>query len=155
MMDYINKIVLDRRKEIPFIIFGTFLITFLIARILGNAVHPQGGEAQFLDFVKPVVINGNYIHHFTWGIILLAVAGFWSLTDAVKLHVRLVSILYGVGLALVMDEFGVLVTLDKNAYWNRGSYDAIIVTTFLLLCALYFSQFWGIMGKFFRAVFKR
>lgn len=142
----INRLFLKHRHEIPFLIFFSFLITFILARIISYSVH-YNIVPDFLFFVKTVYIQGYHIHHFNFGIILLIIAGFLSLVDSMRSHVRLIAILYGVGLALIVDEFGLLITLNQDAYWGRRSYDAVMVMGLILLNAVYFRSFWRIMGR--------
>lgn len=158
----LDQLILNRRREIPFIIFFTFFVTFVITRVIAYSIHLEI-VPDFLFFIKTIYINGYHIHHFNFGIILLAMAGYLSLTDVVRTHVRKIAIIYGIGLSLIADEFGLLVTLQKDAYWYRGSYDAIIVTTVILLNIVYFGRFWKVMGgtvkklcsrQFWRGVFK-
>lgn len=146
LVKLIDKIILSRRKEIPFLIFFAFLVTFAIARSIAYSIY-YDVVPDFLFFVKTIYIRGVHIHHFNFGIFLIAVAGFISLTDTIRKHVRGVALLYGVGLALIMDEFGLLVTLNQDAYWGRRSYDAIIITGVILLNIVYFRGFWKIMGS--------
>ncbi|MEK9132993.1 MAG: hypothetical protein AAB606_04790 [Patescibacteria group bacterium] len=145
LAELIDKIILSKRKEIPFIVFFAFLVTFAISRSVAYSIY-YDVVPDFLFFVRTIYIRGIHIHHFNFGIILIAVAGFISLTDTIRKHVRGVAILYGVGLALIMDEFGLLVTLNQDAYWGRRSYDAIIITSVILLNIVYFRGFWKIMG---------
>lgn len=150
----IHDFILSRRKEIPFIIFFAFLITFVIARAAAYSIH-YNVVPEFLFFVKTVYIKGYHIHHFNFGIILLAIAGFLSLIDSLRSHIRKIAILYGIGLALIMDEFGILVTFEKDFYWTRRSFDAVILTALILLNIVFFGRFWKVMGGKIKKVFKR
>src|SRR3990167_9577071 len=121
----LNAFIFKRRKEIPFIIFFTFLVTFFIARLISYSIH-NDVVPDFLFFIKTVYIKGYHIHHFNFGILLIVIAGFMSLVDNFRSHVRKIAVLYGIGLALIVDEFGLLITLQQDAYWGRRSYDAVI-----------------------------
>lgn len=143
---FLTSLFLKRRKEIPFIIFFTFLVTFSVARIIAYSIY-FNMVPRWLFFIKTIYVKGYHIHHFNLGIAILIIAGFLGLVDAARRHLRLISILYGIGLTLVMDEFGLLVTLDKNVYWTRASYDGIIFTAVILLNAVYFRGFWKVMGR--------
>ncbi len=151
---FLTSLFLKRRKEIPFIIFFTFLITFSVARIIAYAINlnmvPRG-----LFFIKTIYVRGYHIHHFNFGIAVLIIAGFLGLVDAARHHLRLIAVLYGIGLALIMDEFGLLVTLDQNVYWTRASYDGIIFTSVILLNVVYFRGFWKVMGRAVKNVVAR
>ncbi|MFA6521252.1 MAG: hypothetical protein WCT53_02610 [Candidatus Gracilibacteria bacterium] len=150
---FLKRIIFDRREEIPFMIFFSFLVTFAIARTVSYSIYFDI-VPDFLFFVKTIYIKGNHIHHFNFGIILISLAGFFSLTDTVRKHVRSIALLYGVGLALIMDEFGLLVTLNQDVYWGRRSFDAIIITGLILLNIVYFKGFWMVMGRRFKKILK-
>lgn len=154
LKNLLNNVIFSRRKEIPFIIFFSFLITFGATRIVVYSIH-NNLVPDLLFFVKTVYIRGYHIHHFNFGIVLLVIAGFFSLVDAARNHVRKTAILYGIGLALITDEFGFLVTLNANAsaYWSRQSYDAVITIGFLLLNIAYFGRFWKVMGNKIKRLF--
>lgn len=148
----LDQLILNRRREIPFIVFFTFFVTFLITRVIAYSIHFQV-VPEFLFFVKTIYIRGYHIHHFNFGIIILIFAGYLSLTDTIRTHIRKIAVLYGIGLALIVDEFGLLVTLEKESYWNRGSYDAAIVTLLILLNSAYFARFWKVMGGKVKSLF--
>ena len=148
----IEKVILSRRKEIPFIIFFSFLVTFFIARVIAYSIHTDT-VPDFLPFLQTVYIKGYHIHHFNFGIVLLAASGFLSLIAGVRQHVRKIAVLYGVGLSLIADEFGLLVTLNSDVYWNRRSYDIVILIGFVLLNIVYFRRFWLVMGGRIKRIF--
>lgn len=141
----IHNLFFNRRKEIPFIIFFSFFVTFILSRIIAYSIH-KDVVPDILFFVRTVYVKGYHIHHFNFGIIILAVAGFLSLVDAARSHVQKIAVLYGVGLALIADEFGLLVTLNQDVYWGRRSYDAVILIALVLLNIIYFKRFWRVAG---------
>lgn len=140
----LNYLIFERRKEIPFLVFATFLITFGLSRLMVylifNGILP---EWLMLD------ISGVHIHHLNYGIFFLAISGFLSLNN--KNHPNLtyiLAIIYGLGLGLAFDEFGMWLHLEDN-YWIRQSYDAIIFISALFLNIVYFPHFWEKMGREF------
>ncbi len=86
-------------------------------------------------------VRGVHIHHLTYGIFLLAIAGFLSQNSEGPKYKTKIAILYGAGLALSFDEFGMWLRLQDN-YWVRQSYDAILIILSLLINIVYFSNFW-------------
>ena len=127
-MNIIRKIESKERKGILFIIFFSFLITFVIARSFVWATHQE----------VHLLIRGYTIHHAIIGILILAVVGGIALTF--KGGEAILSIFYGVGLGLTADEFGFLVSWGD--YWNRISYDIVLIITLILLNAIFFYEFW-------------
>jgi hypothetical protein len=114
----------------------SFFITFLAARLLVASITHHIGPFGY------VVVGGRHIHHLVWGILLLLVCGYATLAEAgtsdtpVSIFVsRLLSIGYGVGAALTLDEFAIWLNLDPEAYWSsqdRESIDAVILFGALL-----------------------
>lgn len=107
----------------------TFLTTFALSRLTVYLV---------IDKILPnlfLTIRGVHIHHFTYGVVILAVVGLFLLvrrpTPGSTLF-TLLNIAYGAGLGLTFDEFGMWIRLEDN-YWIRQSYDAIVIVTLLLL----------------------
>ena len=119
-----------KSQDVNFWVLFAFLPTFIVSRLI---------VYNFPDLF--LLIRGVHIHHLTYGITLLAVAGLWSL-NSVAWHQKIWSaILYGVGLALAFDEFAIWIRLDDD-YWVRQSYDAVIIITVLLINIVYLSFFW-------------
>ena len=59
-----------------------------------------------------VMVRGHHIHHLVWGILILLLVGYGWLLDLGRSHSplsiffsRLMSVSYGVGAALTLDEF--------------------------------------------------
>ena len=114
----------------------SFFITFLTARLLVFSITHHVGPFGY------VVVGGRHIHHLVWGILLLLICGYATLAEAGTgdtprsiFASRLLSIGYGVGAALTLDEFAIWLNLDPNAYWSsqdRESIDAIILFGALL-----------------------
>lgn len=122
-------------KEVPFLIMLSFLGTFSLSRLV---------TFTFPDlFVK---VRGIHVHHFSYGIFLLAVVGYFLLTQprSPKFRLRL-SLIYGFALGLAMDEFAMWIQLE-DTYYNRTSFDAILVISLILLNIIYFEDFWKKWG---------
>ncbi len=134
IIDHINKsyqdILVKPRKDVNFWILFSFLPTFLISRI-----------TVYLAPDLFINLKGVHIHHLTYGIFLLAIAGFLSQNLENPKWRTKVAILYGVGLALSFDEFGMWLRL-QDSYWVRQSYDAMLIILSLLISIVYFSDFW-------------
>lgn len=118
-----------------FNVLVSFLFTFIIVRIyvilgtIGVIEDPH------------LYIRGYHIHHLNYGIFMLAIAGFLALIFQNTRHRLKIGALYGVGLGLTFDEFGMWLKLE-NDYWMRTSYDAIIIIGLLFASVVYFPSFW-------------
>ena len=98
-----RELITDRRKHMPFWMLIGFLPTYIIAR-LTVSTDPH----LFLD------VHGVHVHHFIYGIIVLAIVGFVAIAWP---HLRMrawLAVAYGIGLALSFDEFGMWVHLTSN-----------------------------------------
>jgi hypothetical protein len=114
----------------------SFLLTFVGVRILVHRIVNHEGRLQW------VVIHGTHIHHLVWGILILLLVGYGWLLDLGRSHSplsiflsRLMSVSFGVGAALTLDEFSIWLDLEPNAYWSdagRLNIDAIILFGALL-----------------------
>ena len=104
-----------RSQDVNFWVLISFLPAFVISRLL---VWYEPG--LFL------LVRGVHIHHLTYGIFILALAGGAILNLPSNKSRVPWAILYGVGLGLAFDEFGMWIHLADN-YWIRQSYDAIII----------------------------
>ena len=104
-----------------------FLITFAAARTLSCLMMSHRLPDIYL------FLGGTHIHHLNYGIFLLAGVGGYLLFYGGPANQRhpVAAALYGVGLALTFDEFGMWVHLNQE-YWPRASFDAVVVITGLL-----------------------
>ena len=120
-------------KKLIAIILSSFLITFAIARLFVYLVLGHLMPDFFLT------IKGVHIHHFTYGVFILVIVGLYFILKRPELESRSfkwATMLYGIGLGLTFDEFGMWIRLEDN-YWIRQSYDAVIIITLLLLNIAY------------------
>ena len=122
-------------QKVSFIVLVYFLAAFVVVRSLvylwTYGVIPE----------ISLVIKGVEIHHFNFGIFILVIVGYLLLTGpSLKNRLRIAR-LYGIGLALAFDEFGMWLHLENN-YWLRQSYDAVIIIAVLLLNIVYLSEIW-------------
>jgi hypothetical protein len=90
-----------------------FTLTFGVVR--GITYSIRDGRGPFHD----VSAGGMHVHHYLWGIGLLAGIGGIAVRgeDETRRHPA-VAISYGTGLALIVDEFALLLDL-RDVYWLR------------------------------------
>lgn len=133
-----NTIIRKHRDAVSFIILFLFLLTFLISRsyIYLNTI----GIVPDNWFINRS-IRGVHIHHLAFGIIILTIAGYAALNFHGQRAKHYIAGLYGIGLGLSYDEFGMWLRL-KDDYWLRQSYDAVAVITVLLINVVYFGNLW-------------
>lgn len=108
------------------VILFSFLLTFIAARVLVFLIMSRRIPDLYLH------VRGTHVHHLNYGIFLLsALGGYLLFRRPVGRKLMLAGALYGVGLALTYDEFGMWVRLG-GAYWQRASLDAIGVVAAVL-----------------------
>jgi len=141
MWKALRRFILKHNKKVTFEILVYFLVTFIAVRILvyaflNNIIHPFY-----------LLLRGIHIHHLNFGILILAIVGYWALANQKENRRLKIAKLYGIGLALTFDEFGMWFALSDN-YWMRLSYDAIIIISAIFLNIIYFGSIWQkIIGK--------
>jgi hypothetical protein len=78
-----------------------------------------------------LIIGGVHVHHFWYGIAMLAIGGWLGISVENERISRIAAILFGAGGGLIGDQVGVLLTLSAHAYWANFTYTFVI--TFLAL----------------------
>jgi hypothetical protein len=112
--------------------------TFGTARAVTHRLRGGGGSGG-------IVVRGRHIHHYNFGIALLASVG------AVAVHGQadsrrhpLTATAYGMGVALILDEFALLLDL-RDVYWGadgRTSVDVAVGTIAAAGLYLAAAPFW-------------
>jgi hypothetical protein len=90
-----------------------FSVTFAGLRALTYSI--RAGKGPFGN----ISVGGEHLHHYMWGIGLLSGVGAVAVRGEER-HRRhpAVAVSYGSGLALIVDEFALLLDL-KDVYWAR------------------------------------
>lgn len=112
--------------SLTFPIATIFLITFVTARTISYLIPWLG------------VFMGDFrIHHYTWGIFVLAISGYLSLIFDTPRAKYLISLLHGFGLGLAFDEFAFWLKLvdDDPARWNYDGFFIIAGLIFIIISA--------------------
>jgi len=120
----------EDRRHLARLVLVAFLVTFTALRILIFLIMSRRLPDMF------VYIGGTHVHHLNLGIFLLSAVGAYQLFSRSRdKKADWVAVLYGIGLALTFDEFGMWLHLG-GGYWQRASFDAItVVAGFLVLMA--------------------
>jgi hypothetical protein len=90
-----------------------FTGTFTTLRVITYSIRAGRGPFRNLS------VGGEHLHHYIWGIGLVSAVGAVAVRGDEQ-HVRhpAVALSYGSGLALIIDEFALLLDL-KDVYWAR------------------------------------
>ena len=103
-----------------------FIATFAMARLIVLLIMTHRIPSLYLHR------GGTHVHHLNYGIFLLSFVGAFALffrPDGRALSAT--ALVYGVGLALTFDEFGMWLHLG-GPYWQRASFDAMVLIAALL-----------------------
>jgi hypothetical protein len=106
--------------------FVAFLLTFITARTIVILIMTRQMPDLFLH------LGGTHVHHLNYGIFLLStIAGVLLFSQLNGAQRSVCALVYGVGMALTFDEFGMWLHLG-GSYWQRASFDAVILVLGLL-----------------------
>ena len=102
------------RAHLAVLALVSFIFSFIVAR-------------SFTYFYPDVVlVSGSvHIHHFWFGLVLLAIGGWLGISFTQKEVDMVAAVIYGVGGGLIADELGLLLTF--------GNYASELTWTFMLL----------------------
>lgn len=130
-----DKLIGKHKQRVSFRVLISFLLTFIIARVYVLSATSGIFEDPY------IYVRGYHIHHLNYGIFIMAISGFWALIFQEQSKRLFIGTLYGVGLGLTFDEFGMWLRLD-DYYWTRMSYDAVVIIALLFTSFVYFPSFW-------------
>jgi hypothetical protein len=137
--DLLHRHIPDRPKRRLLLAPVSCFCTFVILRGLTWSIHYNLGP--FHD----VHMGGRYIHHLVWGMLLLLLVGYGWLIEVGSgpassslLMSRLMSLLYGAGAAMTLDEFALCLNCGTSTgREGRASLDAVVLFGALLLIGIW------------------
>jgi hypothetical protein len=97
----------------------SLMLTFITARLVSILMLLPHVPDIYLH------VHETHIHHLNYGIFLLAGVGAYLLFTPGP-PTPAAAVLYGIGLGLTFDEFGMWLHLNGD-YWQRASFDAVII----------------------------
>ena len=125
----------DRPRRRLFIATVSFFLTFGGVRGVVYCITHQIPPFHF------VVMHGRHVHHLVFGIVILLAVGYAWLAEigvgtgsSSLLAGRLLSVLYGVGAALTLDEYALWLYL-RDVFWSPvglASIDVVVLFGALL-----------------------
>ncbi len=131
----VHEHIADRPRRRLFLASVSFFLTFAIVRGMVYCIRHQIPPFHY------IIMGGRHIHHLVPGILILLAVGYGWLCEfgngsscSSIFASRFMSILYGVGAALTLDEFALWLNL-KDVYFvreGRSSIDAVVLFGSLL-----------------------
>jgi len=116
------------RAHLATIALSAFISSFIVAR-------------TFTTFFPSTVLisNGIHVHHFWYGIVLLAIGGWLGISYSGRETDRVAAILYGAGGGLIVDEVGLLLTFGN--YWTGLTYTFVVILLSLVTILILFNRY--------------
>ena len=140
-MGYIWSGNVDDASKLPLLLcIIAFIVTFIITRIIVRMI--RSGRGPFSDNA----VGGVHIHHVVPGLILMIVGGLLAICGVGPGWDNTAGVIFGMGLALVLDEFALILHLE-DVYWEqegRLSVDAVFVLAGVMLLLLIAGSPFGI-----------
>jgi hypothetical protein len=107
---------LETKPNLSMLALVSFIASFIIARIF-TSLYPK----TVWEF------SGYHIHHFWYGLAMLAIGGWLGISVENERLNRVAAILFGAGGGLIGDEVGLLLTLKSEGYWAEITYTIVIM----------------------------
>ncbi|WP_243772945.1 hypothetical protein [Actinomadura barringtoniae] len=126
MRDVFVERIVDTGRLPLFTFFVAFIVTFVFTRVNVRLIR-----ANVRWWFRNVKAGDLHIHHVVFGVILMLIGGISGIAvpDSTGLPYVVTAGIFGVGAALVLDEFALILHL-KDVYWTekgRASVDAVFV----------------------------
>jgi hypothetical protein len=147
---FLHEHIADRPRRRLFLASVSFFLTFAIVRGMVFCIRHQIPPFHY------VIVGGRHIHHLVPGILLLLAVGYGWLCEfgtgsdsSSRFASALMSLLYGVGAALTLDEFALWLNLE-DVYFvraGRSSFDAIILFGSLLAIGAWGAPLFAALAK--------
>ncbi|MDQ1247792.1 MAG: hypothetical protein QG597_2163 [Actinomycetota bacterium] len=133
MLEFFRREIVVSGRLSLFLALTAFVVTFMVTRTITRSIRAGKGP------VKNVTSGDLHIHHVVPGVIALLIGGVLLMAAArVSLWHGVGAVLFGLGAALVLDEFALILHLD-DVYWKPEgslSVDAITVAMTVMAAAL-------------------
>ena len=132
MADWWRDDIVEAGKLPLMLCLGAFIVTFVVTRLITRMI--RAGKGPFSDNS----VGGLHVHHVVPGLVLMVIAGLVALRTEADGWLHVAGVVFGMGLALVLDEFALVLHLD-DVYWEeqgRLSVDVVFVLAAVLFLAI-------------------
>ncbi|AEF39506.1 hypothetical protein [Hoyosella subflava] len=150
MADWFTERIVDSGRLPLFFLMVAFALTFLFIRFSTRMIR-----AQVSWWPGNVTPGGLHIHHSVFGLVMMLISGFLLIASAsydTSVTDNILAALFGIGAALVLDEFAMLLHL-RDDYWTqegRESIDAVFVAFAITVLFVLGIHPLGLSGDFAR-----
>jgi thiol:disulfide interchange protein len=115
----------DSKRKVPVTAIAVaFVLTAVGARVF----------SVVLPWVHWEPVPGMHIHHYVYGIFILAIAGYLAMIFKGDRATSWIALLYGLGIGLTFDEFGMWLnpSFQRGTRWSTGGLEFVIIALALL-----------------------
>jgi hypothetical protein len=122
-------------QQSALISWASFTATFATVRVITHRIRDSGQREQVggkQGLLHNLSIDGIHLHHYMWGILTISSVGGIGIRgeERTRRH-PVVASLYGIGLALIVDEFALLLNLQDD-YWSTQGRESVDVAIGLI-----------------------
>ncbi len=141
--------IYKRRRSTPFLISISFLASFLTARLWVILLQADDRVTPETTYTvgRNLVMGGYHVHHITYGIILLAISAWLAINYWSKTIARISSILYGIGLGLIVDELGFIIGGITPYRADTEVFYVVVGVLAVLASIVYFPSFYRVIKR--------
>lgn len=143
-----RRAIVERGGEPPFWAMTGFLLALAGARLVVALILKYGLEKRLFALVAGTDPNPMHVHHFNYGLVLIAAAGLAALFPFGRRGLRALAFTFGLGAGLVFDEFALFWNLNPEYAQSLSLYSAGIVTVGLINLT-WFRGFWAALARRF------
>ncbi|MBJ8348888.1 DUF2254 domain-containing protein [Antrihabitans sp. YC2-6] len=148
MNRWFHEVIVDTGRLPLFFLLVAFLLAFLFIRFSVRMIR-----AEVSWWPGNVTPGGMHIHHVMFGLVMMLISGFGMVVLAnyeTPVANCVFAAIFGVGSALVLDEFALVLHL-RDVYWaeeGRSSIDAVFVAIAILTLFMLGVRPIGLAGDF-------
>jgi FtsH-binding integral membrane protein len=133
-----EKKSVEQRPSLSVLALISFALSFAVARLF--------------TFLSPRIAlrpSGFHIHHFWFGILMLAIGGWLGISYNDRRIDQVAAIIFGAGGGLIGDEVGILLTFRGEYYWAGISYTFIIILLAFAFILVLLNRYSKVIAKEF------
>jgi hypothetical protein len=134
-----RALFVEPSRRPTFWIFWGAVLALVSARTMVAVILRRGLQHRLFALIGTSVGHPIHVHHFNYGLTVVAAVGALSLLPRGRSWLRLLSFAFGFGVGLVADEFALLWNLNPDYYQPSSRFAAALVI-FALLQAVYFRR---------------